>query len=567
MDHFKPGKLHPAIPGLVDQLKQGKLSRREFLRTATLLGMAAPAAYGVVGSILGSEGGILPAARAQEPKRGGVLRVAMQVQEMTDPATFDWTEKSNQARHIVEYLTITGPDNITRPYLAERWEANDDLTQWTFHLRQGVKWSNGDDFNADDVVFNFTRWLDPATGSSNLGLFSAMLEEVDSGEKDAEGNAVMVQRMIPNAVEKIDVHTVRINLRFAVLAIPENLYNYPTAIVHREFEAMGGDLTRNPIGTGPYELMELGVGERCVLRRRNEPYWGGDVYLDEIHYIDVGGDAQAGLAALASRQVDAVYNLDLSVVDAARMIPGVVIGEAATAQTGVIRMKVTEAPFTDIRVRRAIVRCADNAQILERAYRGLGTLGQNHHVAEIHPEYAELPLLQRNAEEARTLLAEVGMPNLTVDCAVGNTEGQWETDSLVVLKEQCEAAGITININVMPAAQFWEVWDKVPFGITSWTHRPLGVMALALAYKSGVPWNEASYSNPEFDAALEKAEGLLDVEARREQMAIVEKILQDDCIMVQPFFRSVLTAYLENVHNYAAHPTRYHQFNEVWIDA
>src|SRR3546814_2092887 len=94
----------------------------------------------------------------------------MQVQEMKDPSNFDWTQKSNQTRHIVEYLTITGPDNITRPYLAESWEASDDLKTGTFKLRQGVKWSNGDDFNADDVVFNFTRWCDPATGSSNIGL-------------------------------------------------------------------------------------------------------------------------------------------------------------------------------------------------------------------------------------------------------------------------------------------------------------------------------------------------------------------------------------------------------------
>src|SRR3546814_8109678 len=73
----------------------------------------------------------------------------MQVHEMKDPSNFDWTQKSNQTRHIVEYLTITGPDNITRPYLAESWEASDDLKTWTFNLRQGVKWSNGDDFNAE----------------------------------------------------------------------------------------------------------------------------------------------------------------------------------------------------------------------------------------------------------------------------------------------------------------------------------------------------------------------------------------------------------------------------------
>src|SRR3546814_5922914 len=99
--------------------------------------------------------------------KGGVLRVAMQVQERKDPSNFDWTQKSNQTRHIIEYLTLTGSDNVTQPYLAESWELSDDLKTWTFNLRQGVKWSNGDDFNADDVVFNFTRWCDPKTGSSN----------------------------------------------------------------------------------------------------------------------------------------------------------------------------------------------------------------------------------------------------------------------------------------------------------------------------------------------------------------------------------------------------------------
>ena len=220
-------RVHPGVEQMKKSLADGKCSRREFLRTVTLLGV-----------------------------KGGVLKFGMVVQEMADPATYSWTEKSIVARHIIEYLVETGPDNITRPNLAVSWEASDDLKTWTFHLRKGVKWSNGDDFNADDVVFNFTRWLDPKTGSSNLGLFDAMLEE--TGEKDAKGNPI--KRMIKNAVQKVDNHTVRLNLKSPVLSIPENLYNYPTGIVHRNFEKEGGDLSKNPVGTGPYTLDRIQGG-------------------------------------------------------------------------------------------------------------------------------------------------------------------------------------------------------------------------------------------------------------------------------------------------------------------
>jgi len=543
------------VPELCSRLRHGTVDRREFLRTLTLLGVSAPVAYAMAGEILNEAPASIARAAAGPAERGGTLRSSMRVMEIADPATFDWVEKSNIARWLVEYLTRTGVDNVTRPYLAESWEPSDDLKTWTFHLRKGIKWSNGDDFLADDVVFNFERWLDPATGSSNMGLFSAMTEEV-GGQK----------RMIPGAAEKVDDHTVRLNLRQGVLAIPENLYNYPTAIVHRDFEKMGGDLSKNPIGTGPYALETHRVGQEAKLVRRADGYWGEAPYLDALHYLDHGDDPSAALAALASEQVDHVYEVDVSQISVVEKMPNAVLHEVTTAQTAVARMQVDKEPFTDKRVRQAVQACMDPREILRLAHRGRGAPAEHHHVGPMHPEYAELPFPERDIAKARRLLAEAGYPDgITLNIDIQKSPA-WELNAMQAFKEQCAPAGIELKLNPMPGAQYWDLWTETPFGFTRWTHRPLGVMVLNLAYRTGVPWNESHYSNPEFDRKLDEASGIVDPDDRRKKMDEVQRILRDDAVIAQPLWRAVFSSASQKVKGYDMHPTQYHQFQTIWLD-
>jgi peptide/nickel transport system substrate-binding protein len=556
---------HSYVPELANNFVKGEVDRREFLRTATLLGVSAPAAYAFAGRVTGES--FIPQAAAETPKKGGMLRFAMEVQEINDPATYDWTQKSNVARWIVEYLTRTKPDNVTVPYLAESWEASDDLKTWTFKLRKGVKWSNGDDFNADDVVFNFQRWLDPKVGSSNLSLFSGLTETVETTNDD--GETVKQQRMRAGAVEKVDSHTVRLHLATPSLSIPENLYNYPTAIVHRKFEEMGGNLAKNPIGTGPYELAAFSVGEEAKLVRRSDPhgYWGEEPYLDGIHYIDTGSDRSAMMAAIASDQVDGIFEVDVTQLDVVEKMPGVTIHSVNTARTAVARMQVDKEPFDDPRVREAVTVSLDHEKLLELGYRGRGVPAENHHVGPMHPEYADIPWRKRDHEKAKQLLKDAGYPDgIEISIDVGQTQGPWELATVQAMKEQLAPSGIDLKINTMPAAQYWDIWTTTPFGLTSWTHRPLGVMVLNLGYRSGQAWNESHYANPEFDKALDEANAILDPNERREKMVEVEGILQGDHVIVQPFWRSQYVATKDYVKGFTTHPTQYHQFQNIWLD-
>ncbi len=552
-------KVHPIIPEMREQLRKGEITRRDFISTATRLGLSAAAAYTMAGSI------IAPGrAQAATPKMGGNLRVSMNVKEITDPATYDWSEKGNVARQIIEPLVEINKDNIASPKLAESWSASEDLKTWTFKLRRGVKWSNGDSFGADDVIFNFKRWLDPKTGSSNQGRFSSMTKKIKTGKKDKDGKDEMSTVMAEGSLEKVDDHTVRFHLQRADLSLPESMGDYPAQIVHRRFSDEGGDLTKNPVGTGAFTLKEFKVGERATLMKR-KGYWGGDAYLDQISYIDHGDDPAAQLAALASDQVDTNYQTSVEQTGAIKAIPHLKLYQAVTAQTGVARMKMSEKPFDNQHLRQAILACIDHQKWLDIVYQGLGAPAEDHHVAPVHPEYADLPKPKQDYAKAKMLLAKAGHAggiDLRIDCVANPT---WEQNAVKALVEMCKPVGINVAINIMPGGTYWDRWMTTPWGFTAWTHRPLGVQVLNLAYRTGVAWNESSHANPEFDRLLDEAGGLTDVNARRKVMAKLQTIMQEDAVIAQAFWRSVFVTANNRVQGLYAQVALEHHYNKVWL--
>ena len=128
-------------------------------------------------------------------------------------------------------------------------------------------------------------------------------------------------------------------------------------------------------------------------------------------------------------------------------------------------------------------------------------------------------------------------------------------------------AGFKVKRTVLPGATFWNDWTKYPFSMTDWNMRPLGVQVLALAYRTGEAWKETAYSNPIFDAKLEKALATPDPKARKLLMKDLEQIIQDSGIIIQPYWLTLANHPTAEVKNYGMHPLYKTYFEDTWIDA
>lgn len=537
--------LHPMAEPVAAQFRAGKVNRREFFATMAALGVSTAGAVTLGGLTLGA----IPA-MAEAPRKGGTLRIAMNVKPFRDPRIFDGHQIAQIARTMNEYLVRWTSDFTFEPYLLQSWETSDDARTLTLNLRPGVTWSNGDSFAAEDVIANITRWCDQnIEGNSMASRFGVL---VDPASK----------KILPDALEKVDDGTVRIHMPRADITLVAGLTDYPALIMHRSYDGEEDPMKALSISTGPCELVTWDPSVGAEVKRKEAPWWKGEFWLDGVKWVDLGLDPSTAVAALQSDEIDAT---DETLADNLPLFTasGAETSEIATGSTIVCRFNVQQEPYTDARLRRAAQMAVDNAEILRLGVNGAGSVAANCHVGPMHEEFFDIGPAVHDPAGARALLAEAGAGAHEYELI--SLDDGWQAATCDAVAGQMRDAGLNVKRTVLPGSTFWNNWTKYPFSATEWNGRPLGVQVLALAYRSGEAWNESGFSDPRFDELLNQALATPDVEARRALMQEIETILREAGVMIQPYWRSVYRSFRKGVNGLRMQQAFEVHLDNVWL--
>jgi peptide/nickel transport system substrate-binding protein len=521
----------------LDELAAGGLSRREFVRKGAVLGMSSTllgAALAACGGGQASPSASASSSGAKAATRGGTLRVACQVPTAAiNPITIADLGGSTMLAQTGDFLAFD--NSMTRqlePMLATSWSHNGDGSVWTFKLRQGVKFHNGQMMSADDVVYTFQEQADPRNAPNALSTFTGVLN--------------------PDGVVKIDDSTVAFHLEgpngnFPYIVSSDN---YNLVIVPKSTDF--GKWEQTFIGTGPFKLRSYTQNSDAQFAA-NAAYWGGPPRLASTAFTFYTGEPPQ-ILAIEGGTVDVVPQFAAQGAQALLNNPAYQIIRVASASHSEMSMRNDIEPFTDPRVRQAIALCLDRPAMVRALISGNGNVGNDSPFA---PKFASsntsVPQRVQNIAEAKALLAAAGHADgLQTTLTTGQ---QNETPQLAqVIAQSASQVGVKMSLKVEPLALYY---GKSTYGNSDWLDADVSLVQYG---DRGVPnvfleapltstgaWNAARFNNEAYDSLVKQYVATVDLQTQRTIAGKIETLLLAETPLAIPYFTDILAATTEHV--------------------
>ena len=460
-------------------------------------------------------------------------------------------EECRSCLWIFDSLVELAPDMSPAPNLAESWEANEDGTVYTFHLRQDVNWHDGEPFTADDVVFTFDRWLnDPA---------SIWREGFVLGT-DASGSEQLV------SIEKVDDFTVvftlpRFDSQFLnklagfALIVPEHLLAGQNMEQTLEFNL-------HPVGTGVLTFEEA-VPDQYARFSMNKEYWRGTPHLDEFIWAVIP-DADAQVIALSNGEIDVIKNVYTPEVEQRILELGdVSIHQLLGTFTRTIYFNTRYfEPFQDKLVREAMAMAFDKHAVVNALYPDDAVVADQMFNPDHWGFNPNVRVIETDIEAARAKLAEAGWADSDGDGIVEKdgqplsftiiVESQGTAPDAQAFQDYLSQIGIGVEIEIKERAVWREQRDTGEWeSFLGWDGD--AIMELALNFRASDGWQ--GISNPEIDAQLEVISTALDAEARTAAAQEIMAISQEEVYSIPYLYYQSKIAVRNNIHGLQDPPT------------
>ena len=534
---------------LIDEYTAGKISRKDFIRRGTVVGMSIPLLGFLAAACGGGKEaappppaeteGAAPAPAPAGPAPGGTLRLAL-IQPATKPNPLIVQDEGGAGLLGItgEYLSLSDDKLQLQPRVAESWSPNEDGTVWTFKIRQGVTFHDGTPLTANDVVSTFDKLINPDGGSANA--------------QSALGGV-----LTPGNIEAPDDATVVFNLD-----APNG--NFPTLVSSSNYNAIILPASLDPatwgqtfVGTGPFKFDSFTpkVGATFV---RNDAYWDPS-RVAIVDKIDIKFyDAEAPMIlALQGGEVDYVTHFTVSGGKALLDDPNVQVIALRLSQHRQLHMRTDKEPFTDKRVRQAIALTIDRNALVQGLWEGQADIGNDSPFAPVYPSTdSSVPQREQNIEQARQLLADAGKGD-GFEVQLDTWDGFEIPDLAQLVKNSAAQIGVTINLKITDAGTYYgdgvfgkSTWLDSVMGITDYGDRPVPNVYLTASLhgdpKIGV-WNSAHFKNSQYDDLVTQYVAALDLDSQRAVAKKIQELLLDETPIIFPYFYYFLSASKSNL--------------------